>query len=143
MIAILLISMALPVLISSFAFIGREQQKMIQSMGMHQVANHAFSVVYEDLAMHKISYSFLEGSRQYPLEPRHLGDSSLWKGVFSFKKLKPDKTKEASYHTELWEVDFEFESSLNKEKAKFAYEFIVIRDLTHGNIEDKKNEKNS
>lgn len=133
--------MSLPILTSSFVFISREQQRVIQNMDVNQIASHAFSIVYEDLATNKISYSSLEGSRQFNLEPRHLEDSSLWKGTFTFKKIKPEKPKETNYHVELWEVDFELESILNKENVPFAFQFILIRDLTHGSVEEKNNEK--
>lgn len=112
-------------------------------MSLNRVANHAFAVIYEDLATNKITYQSLEAERDFPFEPRHLNDDSgRWKGTFSFKKLKPDKPKKSNYHVELWQVVFNFEQAGSKEKKHFAYDFILIRDLAQlGAEEDEKDEK--
>lgn len=140
LIALLLIMMTLPILISSFAFTTIEQQKMINSMSVNRVANNAFALIYEELATHKITYPMLEADREYPLDANHLKDpSGIWSGNYKFHKLKPDKPKTTKYHVELWEVLFDFDQAGSKEKKHFAYDFIVIRDLTAiGEKEDEK-----
>lgn len=142
LIALLLVMVTLPILISSFVFTTVEQQKMIAGMSINRVANHAFAVIFEDLAVHRITYNVLESDREFPLEEKHLGDTSgRWSGTYRFKKLKPDKPKQKNYYVELWEVLFDFSQANSKEKKHFAYHFIVIRDLTHLGAQEEEKEK--
>ncbi|KAF3363254.1 hypothetical protein PHSC3_000144 [Chlamydiales bacterium STE3] len=139
LIALLLVLMCLPILISSFVFINIEQQKMLNQMGLSQVANNAFAVVLEEMVTNKISYNFLEGDRTFPLEPRHFESDKPLNGSFFFKKLDPEKPNKENYKVELWQVTIELEPPYEKKAFSFAYKFIVIRDFSHlGGAQDEK-----
>lgn len=131
LIALLLVIMVLPVLVSSFLATYTQQEKFTDEIFLNRLANNAFVSVFEDMSKNRISYQDLESEREFSLNSgQFLADKRNWEGSYSFKKLRPDKPpKNTAYFVELWQLHFTFSQDNKKKANTFDYDFIVVRDL--------------
>lgn len=141
LIALLIVSMALPILISSFVFTYSEQEKFLDEVILDRLANTVFVSLFEDLLANRISYKDLEAERETALSEAQMGlGSKNFEGTFSFKKLKPEKPdKSSNYFVELWRANLNFKRKKSEKVRPFSFDFLVIRDLTAQNAPKESN----
>jgi len=127
LIAMLIITLALPILVSSFVFTYSQQSRFLDEVALDTIANSAFVSLFEDLSKGQISYKNLEVEQEFPVSV-----PGNWEGTYAFKKLQPDKPPKegTTYFVELWEVTFNFTHPRQKKTHTFKYNLIAVRDLT-------------
>lgn len=106
LIALLLITAALPLLLSPFVYASVDQMETVKKMNLEKMAFSQLTTTLANLQMGIIPLSNLETNQEYPFN----------EGSYRFKKLKSGE------NFELWQITFTF-----KEGKPFAFNFIVKR----------------
>lgn len=115
LIALLIISVALPILMSPFVYASIDQREAIKKMQQEKMVFNQLTTVLANMQMGLIPLNLLESNQEYPLNDA-LG------GSYHFKKLKSGE------QIELWQLVFTF-----KEGNPFTFNFIVKK---HANTQE-------
>lgn len=128
LIAMLLISITLPVLITPFFYASVDQRETMEKIRLEKAAQFSITLLLVDLQTKQISPKDLEIDRAYPIKSewvKGIGFSEPLAGTYTFKKLRPTRNLQEQ-GAELWQVNFALRLPSQKEPTAFKYQFILL-----------------
>lgn len=132
LIALLLISAALPLLIAPFFYASFDRQEALEKIRLEKAAQFAITQLLIDLHTKKIPPQEVEAGRSYPVHEEWfeaLEYKSQISGAYQFEKKWP-LTEQSQQGPELWQVRIDLKMATQKNPLPFVYEFILIPSQT-------------
>jgi hypothetical protein len=132
LIALALIALALPLLISPFVYMATDLREEIQTSQLERIANLSLSSLLVGFHTKKIPLTVLESDQSYPVPFEWYKDMGFKEDEiianYRFAKKNENKEEGDKEKHELWEVTFAFQLLGQKNPVEFKHLFLVERE---------------
>lgn len=132
LIAMAIIALALPLLMSPFIYTTVDSQEALEKADVEAAANLSIASFLADLHLNKIPVSIVE-SNQEMSAPQEWYQGRFPQGrvqaTYRFRLLKNHEGKEGEKIIQLWQIVFSLKLHSQKKSSEFEYDFIVIKEM--------------